>query len=61
MNWDQEKGKLNQAKGKDQQQRGKVTYDDLDVIDGNDEEFAGRIQERYGRERKRREPRRSKG
>lgn len=40
-----------QAKGKTQQQWGKLTDDDLDVIDGNREEFVGRIQERYGIEK----------
>jgi uncharacterized protein YjbJ (UPF0337 family) len=31
-----------------QQQWGKLTDDDLDVVEGNRKELVGRIQERYG-------------
>ena len=37
-----------QVKGKAQQQWGKLTNDDLDVIEGRREEFVGKVQERYG-------------
>ncbi len=48
MNWDQAKGQWKQLKGKALEQWGKLTDDDLDVIDGKREQLAGRIQERYG-------------
>jgi uncharacterized protein YjbJ (UPF0337 family) len=48
MNWDQVEGNWKQFKGKVQQQWGKLTDDDLDVIKGNQTELAGRLQERYG-------------
>lgn len=48
MNWDQAKGQWKQLKGKAIEQWGKLTDDDLDVIDGKREQLAGRIQERYG-------------
>ena len=35
-------------KGKVQQQWGKLTNDDLDVIEGKRTELAGRLQQRYG-------------
>ncbi len=48
MNWNQVEGNWEQFKGKVQQQWGKLTNDDLDVIKGKRKELAGRIQERYG-------------
>ena len=48
MNCDQIKGKWKQAKGQAQQKWGKLTDDDLDVIDGKREELVGKVQERYG-------------
>jgi uncharacterized protein YjbJ (UPF0337 family) len=48
MNWDRIEGNWKQFKGKVQQQWGKLTDDDLDVVDGKRMELAGRIQERYG-------------
>ena len=51
MNQDQLAGKWKQLKGVAQQKWGKLTHDDLDVIDGKREELAGRIQERYGKTR----------
>ncbi len=48
MNSDKIKGQWKQLKGKAQQQWGKLTNDDLDVIEGNREELVGKIQERYG-------------
>ena len=49
MNWDQVQGNWKQFKGQARQQWGKLTDDDLDVIEGNREELVGRIQERYGK------------
>lgn len=48
MNWDQVKVNWNQLKGKAQQQWGELINDDLDIVEGNREEFVGRVQERYG-------------
>lgn len=48
MNWDQIKGNWTQVKGQAQQQWGKLTNDDLDIIEGKREELVGRLQERYG-------------
>jgi uncharacterized protein YjbJ (UPF0337 family) len=42
------KGKWMQLKGETQKQWGKLTNDDLDVIDGEREKLIGKIQERYG-------------
>jgi uncharacterized protein YjbJ (UPF0337 family) len=48
MNWDQIEGNWVKAKGKLRQQWGKLTDDDLTLINGKREELAGRLQERYG-------------
>ena len=48
MNWDQIKGNWKQFKGQAQQKWGKLTNDDLDVVEGKREELVGRVQERYG-------------
>jgi uncharacterized protein YjbJ (UPF0337 family) len=48
MNWDQIEGNWTKAKGKLRQQWGKLTDDDVDVINGKREELAGRLQARYG-------------
>ena len=48
MHWDRIKGNWREYKGKAQQQWGKLTDDDLDVVDGKREELAGKIQSRYG-------------
>src|SRR5277367_4600025 len=48
MNSDQLEGTWDVVKGKIQKQWGKLTNDDLDVIEGNRKEIAGRIQQRYG-------------
>ncbi|TGQ43231.1 MULTISPECIES: CsbD family protein [unclassified Mesorhizobium] len=37
-----------QVKGKAKEQWGDLTDDDLDRIEGNRDQFVGRIQERYG-------------
>ena len=48
MNRSQFKGKWQQLKGKVKERWGKLTDDDLDVIDGRREQLAGKIQEAYG-------------
>lgn len=48
MNWDQISGKWKQFTGKAKAEWGKLTDDDLDVIEGNREKLVGKIQERYG-------------
>lgn len=48
MNWDIVKGNWKQFRGKVKSQWGKLTDDQLDVIDGRRIELAGRIQEAYG-------------
>ena len=48
MNWDQIEGKWKQMKGSVRQKWGKLTNDDIDVIAGNQEKLAGKLQERYG-------------
>jgi uncharacterized protein YjbJ (UPF0337 family) len=48
MNSDQLKGKWKQMKGSVKERWGKLTDDDLDVIDGKHEQLIGKIQERYG-------------
>jgi uncharacterized protein YjbJ (UPF0337 family) len=48
MNSDQLKGKWKQLKGSVKEHWGKLTDDDLDVIDGQSEQLVGTIQERYG-------------
>ena len=48
MNWQQIEGNWDQFRGKVQQQWGKLTDDDLDVVKGNQTELMGRIKERYG-------------
>jgi len=48
MNWDQIAGNWKQAKGKVKEKWGKLTDDDLEVIEGKKDQFLGRLQERYG-------------
>jgi uncharacterized protein YjbJ (UPF0337 family) len=48
MNWDTAAGNWKQLKGKVKQQWGKLTDDDLTLIEGQRDELVGRIQERYG-------------
>jgi uncharacterized protein YjbJ (UPF0337 family) len=48
MNRDIMQGKWTEFKGKVQQQWGKLTDDDLDVIKGSSKELAGKLQARYG-------------
>ena len=48
MNWDVVEGKWKQIKGDVKRQWGKLTDDDLDVIEGNRDKLVGKIQESYG-------------
>ena len=48
MNKDQAAGQWKQLKGKVKEQWGKLTDDDLMRLEGDQEQLAGRIQERYG-------------
>jgi len=48
MNADQMKGKWKQMKGSVKERWGKLTDDDLEVIDGRQDQLIGTIQERYG-------------
>lgn len=47
-NWEQVEGNWNQFSGKVKQRWGKLTDNDLTVINGKRQELVGRIQERYG-------------
>ncbi len=51
MNKLQIKGNWNIAKGKLKQQWGDLTDDDLDYVEGKEEELVGRIQKRTGQSR----------
>ena len=48
MNKDKAAGQWKQLKGKVKAQWGKLTDDDLTVLEGNLDQLAGRVQERYG-------------
>ena len=48
MNQDEAAGKWMQFKGKIKEQWGKLTDDDLKKLEGNRDQLAGRVQERYG-------------
>jgi len=48
MNWDRIEGNWKQFKGSAKEQWGKLTDDQLDVINGQQEQMAGKIQEIYG-------------
>jgi uncharacterized protein YjbJ (UPF0337 family) len=48
MNSTTMKGKWNELKGKVKEKWGKLTNDDLDVIDGKKDQLVGRLQQRYG-------------
>lgn len=47
MNWDQVEGRWKQVKGQVKEKWGKLTDDDLDVIDGRRQQLVGKLQERY--------------
>ena len=48
MNWDRIQGNWKQVTGQAKEQWGKLTDDDINVVDGRREQLAGKIQERYG-------------
>jgi uncharacterized protein YjbJ (UPF0337 family) len=48
MNTDQIRGNWKQLKGKIKEQWGKLTDDDLTVINGQQDQLIGKLQERYG-------------
>ena len=48
MNWDQIEGTWKQYKGKVKEKWGKLTDDDIDVIDGKRQQLVGKIQLHYG-------------
>jgi uncharacterized protein YjbJ (UPF0337 family) len=48
MDWNRVEGNWKQMKGKVKEQWGKLTDDDLDVINGKRDQLEGKIQERYG-------------
>ena len=48
MNSDTFKGEWTQLKGKVREQWGKLTNDDVDVINGQSQQLIGKLQERYG-------------
>jgi uncharacterized protein YjbJ (UPF0337 family) len=48
MNSDQMQGKWKQMKGSVKERWGKLTDDDVDVINGRQDQLIGKIQERYG-------------
>ncbi|MBN8290446.1 CsbD family protein [Rhodobacter sp. NTK016B] len=49
MNGDTVEGKWKQIKGEAKVQWGKLTDDDLDVVEGHKDKLSGKIQERYGK------------
>ena len=48
MNSDQLQGKWKQMKGSVKERWGKLTDDDIDVINGQSDQLIGKIQEKYG-------------
>lgn len=48
MNSDQLQGKWKQVKGTVKERWGKLTDDDVDVINGQNDQLVGKIQEKYG-------------
>ena len=48
MNKDEVGGNWQQVKGKVKEQWGKLTDDDMTVIEGKRDQLVGKIQERYG-------------
>lgn len=48
MNWDQVEGNWKEFKGKAKVQWGKLTNDDLNVIEGGRDQLEGLLQEQYG-------------
>ena len=48
MNWDRIAGQWNQFKGKAKEKWGKLTDDEIDVIEGKRDQLVGKLQQRYG-------------
>jgi uncharacterized protein YjbJ (UPF0337 family) len=48
MSWDKIEGQWKQVTGKIKEKWGKLTDQDLTVIDGKREQLVGKIQEKYG-------------
>ncbi len=48
MNWEQVRGNWQQAKGELKVRWGKLTDDDLTIIDGERDKLVGSLQEKYG-------------
>lgn len=48
MNSDQLAGKWKQVKGQAKQKWGKLSDDELDMVDGKHDELVGVVQEKYG-------------
>lgn len=48
MNWDRIEGNWKQFKGRVRSRWGKLTNDQLDVLEGRREQVAGKVQETYG-------------
>jgi uncharacterized protein YjbJ (UPF0337 family) len=48
MNWDRIEGNWKEFRGKAKTAWGRLTDDDLDVIDGRRDQLEGRLQSQYG-------------
>jgi uncharacterized protein YjbJ (UPF0337 family) len=48
MDWNRIEGNWKQFKGQAKEKWGRLTDDDLDVINGRQDQLEGKIQERYG-------------
>ena len=48
MDWNRIEGNWKQFKGKAKEKWGRLTDDDLDVINGQQDQLEGKLQERYG-------------
>ncbi|HZD41756.1 MAG TPA: CsbD family protein [Terriglobales bacterium] len=48
MNWDQVSGQWKQYKGKAKEKWGKLTDDEIDVVQGHRDQLVGKIQQKYG-------------
>ena len=51
MNWEQMKGDWLKIRGKVKKKWGKLTDDELDVIDGQRDQLVGSLQKAYGRQK----------
>ena len=48
MDWNRIEGNWKQFKGRAKEKWGRLTDDDLDVINGRQDQLEGKIEERYG-------------